>query len=179
MRLDDLLVRRNLCDSKSQGKSIIMAGKIRIKDRIIDKPGKIVLEDVELAVTASPRFVSRGGNKLDGFLEIFPISVEGFYILDVGASTGGFTDCLLQRGATSATCIDVGYGQLHHKLRIDERVHNLEKVNARYVSPDDLPQPEYDLICMDLSFISLKKVLGNILETLLPKTTKNKVTKMG
>ena len=118
--------------------------------------------DIELEVEHPPRFVSRGGEKLQGFLDQFPIDLTGADILDVGASTGGFTDCALQAGATSAVCIDVGRAQLHAKLLGDPRVTNLEKINARSVIAADLPRSEFDAVVMDLSFISLRKVLPQV-----------------
>lgn len=158
-RLDELLVAKGLADSRSQAKALILAGKVKIGTERIDKPGRSLPEDSDLSVDAPPRFVSRGGEKLEGFLDRFEIDVEGMHILDVGASTGGFTDCCLQRGAVSATCVDVGRAQMHNKLIQDERVTNLEKTNARHLQPGDLPHPNYPRIVMDLSFISLAKVL--------------------
>jgi 23S rRNA (cytidine1920-2'-O)/16S rRNA (cytidine1409-2'-O)-methyltransferase len=125
----------------------------------LDKPGKEFPEEFELSVDQPPRFVSRGGEKLAAYLEQFPVDLTGAHLLDVGASTGGFTDCALQAGAASATCLDVGHGQLHEKLRRDPRVTNREKLNARHLQPGDLPRASYDVIVMDLSFISLKSVL--------------------
>ena len=118
-----------------------------------------------------PRFVSRGGEKLAAWLERFPLDLAGAHVLDVGASTGGFTDCALQAGAASATCVDVGHGQLHEKLRRDPRVTNLEKVNARHLAAGDLPRAAYDLLVMDLSFISLKSVLPAVWPFLRPGGT--------
>lgn len=158
VRLDDLLVQRGLAASKSQAQAVILAGQVRHGTTILDKAGKAVPADLEIEVASPPRFVGRGAEKLEGYLEKFPLAVSGWRILDVGASTGGFTDCLLQRGAVSATCVDVGHGQLHYKLRQDPRVTNLERLNARHLSADQLPHPDYDLVVMDLSFISLKKV---------------------
>ena len=147
---------------------MIMAGLVRTGTTILDKPGKAISSDLELAVSAPSRWVGRGAEKLEGYLESFPLEVAARHILDVGASTGGFTDCLLQRGAASATCVDVGHGQLHYKLRTDSRVTNLERVNARRLSPEQLPRPLYDMIVMDLSFISLTKVLPAIWPLLAP-----------
>ena len=125
----------------------------------MDKPGKRYDVETPLTLERPPPFVSRGGEKLERYLKSFPTEIRGKVALDVGASTGGFTDCLLQRGARQCVCVDVGRGQLHYKLRQDERVTNLEKVNARHLREDQLPYPSYDLIVMDLSFISLTKVL--------------------
>ena len=167
-RLDELLVAKGLADSRSQAKAIILAGKVKLGTERLDKPGRSFPQDSELTVEAPPRFVSRGGEKLEGFLDRFNISVQGLPILDVGASTGGFTDCCLQRGAISATCVDVGRAQMHNKLIQDDRVTNLEKTNARHLQPGDLPQPTYPRIVMDLSFISLTKVLPAVWQFIEP-----------
>jgi len=135
-----------------------MAGKVKHETTVLDKPGKQYPEDIDLDIAQPPRFVGRGGEKLDGFLEKFPIVTQDAIVLDVGASTGGFTDCLLQRGIRAAVCLDVGHGQLHYKLQIDPRVTNIEKTNARHITPEKLPHPDYDIIVMDLSFISLRVV---------------------
>lgn len=160
LRADELLFRQGKAESRSQAKVLIMAGKVRSgKDSLIQKPAQMLPEDTELFVENPPRFVSRGGEKLAGALEQFSISVKGAHALDVGASTGGFTDCLLQNGAESVTCIDVGHGQLHFKLRSDSRVTNLEKVNARALDTIELPHERYGFVVGDLSFISLTKIL--------------------
>lgn len=159
IRLDELILQRGLASSRSQAKALIMAGKVREGDRRLDKPGVKVPEDTELHIEPGKRFVSRGGEKLEGFADAFSLSFEGLSVLDVGASTGGFSDFVLQRGARSVTCVDVGKGQLHSKLRYDPRVENLEKVNARFLEKGDLPLNSYERIVMDLSFISLKSVL--------------------
>ena len=138
---------------------MVLAGKVRRGTEILDKPGKSYPRDMEITLVRPPRFVGRGGEKLDAYLEAFATETAGARSLDVGASTGGFTDCLLQRGVEAAVCIDVGRAQLHHKLLQDPRVTNIEKLNARYLSADQLPHTDYDLVAMDLSFISLKKVL--------------------
>ena len=158
-RLDELLVTRGLADSRSQAKALIMTGRVLHGTARLDKPGKEFPEDIELIVEQPPRFVSRGGEKLQGYIEKFALDLTGAHVLDVGASTGGFTDCALQRGATDVVCVDVGRAQLHAKLRADPRVTNLEKINARNLRAEDLPRPDYDVIVMDLSFISLKSVL--------------------
>lgn len=159
IRLDELLVAQGLADSRSQAKALVLAGKVRCGTERLDKPGRSIAADTELTVVQAPRFVSRGGEKLDGFLKQFAIDVSGCHVLDIGASTGGFTDCCLQRGAQQATCVDVGRAQLHNKLIQDPRVINIEKTNARHLQPGALPQDSYPLIVMDLSFISLTKVL--------------------
>jgi 23S rRNA (cytidine1920-2'-O)/16S rRNA (cytidine1409-2'-O)-methyltransferase len=158
-RIDELLVAQGLADSRAQAKALVLAGKVRLGTERLEKPGRTLPEDAVLTVLQPPRFVSRGGEKLEGFLNRFGIDVAGRRLLDVGASTGGFTDCCLQRGATEATCVDVGRAQLHNKLRQDARVENMEKTNARHLQAGDLPYPAYPLIVMDLSFISLTKVL--------------------
>jgi 23S rRNA (cytidine1920-2'-O)/16S rRNA (cytidine1409-2'-O)-methyltransferase len=159
LRLDELLVARGLAESRAQAKALIMSGRVLRGTERLDKPGKEFATDVDLTVEQSPRFVSRGGEKLAAALERFAIDVRGAHVLDVGASTGGFTDCCLQAGAADVVCVDVGRAQLHAKLRGDPRVTNLEKLNARHVSAADLPRSEFDLIVMDLAFISLTAVL--------------------
>lgn len=159
LRLDELLVVRGLAVSRAQAKALIMSGRVRHGTERLDKPGKEFPAEVELSVTQPPRFVSRGGEKLAAAVEAFAVDFRGAHVLDVGASTGGFTDCALQAGAADVVCVDVGRAQLHAKLRGDPRVTNLEKINARHLRASDLPRPEYDVIVMDLSFISLKAVL--------------------
>lgn len=159
IRADELLVSLGLAESRAKAKALVMSGKVRLGTERVDKPGRLLPEDTPLTVDTPPPYVSRGGEKLRGFLDHFPLSVEGLHVLDLGASTGGFTDCLLQVGAAGATCVDVGRAQLHDKLRRDPRVLNLEKTNVRHLSPGDLPLPAYPVIVMDLSFISLSKVL--------------------
>ncbi len=158
-RLDEILVARGLAESRSRAKALIMGGKVRHGTEVLDKAGKEYPNEIDLHVEPSTRFVSRGAEKLEGFLAKFPWEVTGKRILDLGASTGGFTDFLLQSGASEATCVDVGHGQLHYKLREDPRVTNLERINARNLGPGQLPHPSYDLVVMDLSFISLKLIL--------------------
>lgn len=158
-RLDELLVARGLAESRAQAKALIMSGRVLRGTERLDKPGKEFPVDLELTVEQPPRFVSRGGEKLAAALEHFAIDLTGAHILDVGASTGGFTDCALQAGAVDAVCVDVGRAQLHAKLRADPRVTNLEKVNARHLQPGDLPRADFDMLVMDLSFISLRAVL--------------------
>lgn len=159
VRLDELLVIRGLAESRAQAKALIMSGRVLRGTERLDKPGKDFAEDIELTVEQPPRFVSRGGEKLSAALERFALDVKGAHVLDVGASTGGFTDCALQAGAADVTCVDVGRAQLHARLRGDPRVTNLEKVNARFLDGAKLPRADYDAIVMDLSFISLKSVL--------------------
>ncbi len=159
LRLDELLVTRGLVASRAQAKALIMSGRVLHGTARLDKPGKEFPADLVLTVEQPPRFVSRGGEKLRGWLDRFGTDLRGAHVLDVGASTGGFTDCALQAGAADVVCVDVGRAQLHPKLRGDPRVTNLEKINARHLRPADLPRPEFDLVVMDLSFISLRTVL--------------------
>lgn len=158
-RLDDLLVARGLAPTRTQAKALIMAGRVLSGTERLDKPGRELPADAALSVEQPPRFVSRGGEKLAAALERFSIDLRGAHVLDVGASTGGFTDCALQAGASSAVCIDVGRGQLHPRLSSDPRVTSLEKVNARHLEAAALPRAEFDAVLADLSFISLKAVL--------------------
>lgn len=159
LRLDELLVARGLAPTRSQARALVMAGRVRLGTERLDKPGRELSEDAEISLTAAPRFVSRGGEKLEAALRAFGADLAGAHVLDLGASTGGFTDCALQAGAASATCVDVGRAQLHARLRSDPRVVNLERVNARHLDRLELPRPIYDAVFMDLSFISLKAVL--------------------
>ena len=139
IRLDELVVKQGLADTRTQAKALILAGKVLCGTERMDKPGRSVSKDMVLTLLQPPRFVSRGGEKLEGFLDKFCIDVHGVHLLDVGASTGGFTDCCLQRGASQATCIDVGRAQLHNKLVQDTRVTNIEKTNARHLTSGSLP----------------------------------------
>jgi 23S rRNA (cytidine1920-2'-O)/16S rRNA (cytidine1409-2'-O)-methyltransferase len=168
VRLDELPVRRGLAASRAQAKALIMAGRVRHGTERLDKPGKAYADDLALALDQPPRFVSRGGEKLAAFLEKFAVDLRGAHVLDVGASTGGFTDCALQAGAADATCVDAGRGQLHARLRADPRVTSLEKTNARHLRPGGLPRPLYDAVVMDLSFISLTVVLPAVWPFLRP-----------
>ena len=158
-RLDELLVSRGLVESRAQAKALIMAGRVLRGTERLDKPGREYATDVEINIEQPPRYVSRGGEKLAGALERFSLNIAGAHVLDVGASTGGFTDCALQAGAADVVCVDVGRAQLHPRLRTDPRVTNLEKINARHLTAELLPRREFDLVVMDLSFISLRTVL--------------------
>ncbi len=157
-RLDALLINRGMCDSREQGKRLVLAGEVKVDGRVVDKPAERFGEDAVVEIREKPRFVGRGGLKLEGALEHFGIDVTGWTCLDVGASTGGFTDCLLQRGAAKVHAIDVGTNQLVWKLRNDPRVVSREKFNARNLKETDLGE-KVRLAVMDLSFISLTKVL--------------------
>ncbi len=159
LRLDELLVARGLAESRAQAKALIMSGRVLRGTERLEKPGKEFPADLDVIVEQPPRFVSRGGEKLSAALTQFALDLRGAHVLDVGASTGGFTDCALQAGAADVVCVDVGRAQLHAKLRADPRVTNLEKINARHLVASDLPRASYDAIVMDLSFISLKSVL--------------------
>jgi len=155
-RLDLLLVERGLAESRALAQRLVMAGQVRVDGQRISRPAAVISTASTLEVTAGPRFVSRGGEKLAAALEAFGVDVRARLCADVGASTGGFTDCLLQRGAAKVYAIDVGKGLLHWKLRTDPRVVVMEESNARYVAR--LPQP-VSLVTIDASFISLKILL--------------------
>ena len=157
IRLDVLLVERGLVESRSLAQKLTMAGEVLVDGQLASKPGQTFEETVEITLKAKPPFVSRGGEKLLGALEAFNLlDLAGWICVDVGASTGGFTDCMLQHGARKVYAVDVGYGQLHDKLRRDERVVEMERTNARNITgfPD-----EPDLVTIDASFISLKILL--------------------
>jgi 23S rRNA (cytidine1920-2'-O)/16S rRNA (cytidine1409-2'-O)-methyltransferase len=169
VRLDSLLSERGVFASRSQAAAAIMAGQVMLLPgrRRLDKPGQLVAQDVEVELEPRPDFVSRGAIKLGNALDAFGIDVAGRRAFDVGASTGGFTDCLLQRGAEQVIALDVAYGQLNWRLRSDDRVTVLERRNARYISRADLPYAP-NLAVIDVSFISVVKVLGAVLATLAP-----------
>lgn len=158
-RLDQLLVERGTFTSREKARRMIMAGRVHVDGRLVDKPGTAIGEgaEIEVAGPESP-YVSRGGLKLAGALDHFGVDVRGLVCIDIGASTGGFTDCLLQRGARRVYALDVGYGQLDYRLRQDGRVVVMERFNARHLAPEDLPEP-CDLATFDVSFISLGKVV--------------------
>jgi 23S rRNA (cytidine1920-2'-O)/16S rRNA (cytidine1409-2'-O)-methyltransferase len=164
VRLDTLLHRRGLFESRARAAASVMAGEVRLGSdgSRAAKPGQLVTEDVAVAVDERPRYVSRGGIKLENALAATGIDPAGRHCLDVGASTGGFTDCLLQHGAAHVAAVDVAYGELDWRLRTDDRVTVIERANARAMRPDDLPYAP-DLIVADVSFISLAKVLPAVL----------------
>lgn len=158
-RLDEALVAKGLAETRSRAEALIRSGQVLVDDVPVDKPGTRVREGAALRVRGgSRRFVSRGGEKLAGAIDALGVPVAGRVCVDVGASTGGFTDCLLQAGARQVVAVDVGYGQLAEKLRQDERVVVRERTNARHLAPGDLPA-EVSLATMDVSFISARLLL--------------------
>ena len=163
-RLDTLLVERGLAESRSRAQGLILAGAVRVGDDIVTKAGSRISPDEPLSVIQGNRFVSRAGEKLDAALDDFGIDVEGRSCLDAGASTGGFTDVLLKRGAGRVVAVDVGYGQLDWSLRQNEKVTVLERTNVRHLRGEDLPFAP-DLLVADLSFISLGVALRTLLST--------------
>lgn len=156
-RLDSEIFRRGLAASREKAKAIVLAGEVRVNGVKVDKPGTSVDENAEIQVNAAPRYVSRGGYKLEKAIEDFEIDFTGKIVMDVGASTGGYTDCALQNGAAKVIAIDVGYGQLDWKLRNDERVVNKERTNIRYFTLE-AENDKVDIITIDVSFISTAKV---------------------
>jgi len=166
-RLDQVLVERTLCESREKAKRLILAGQVRVNGHPARKPSDTVKPADEIAVDTPEKFVSRGGHKLEHALEHFQVAVTGLTAFDLGASTGGFTDCLLQRGAAKVFAVDVGQGQLAWKLRTDPRVVVMEKTNARHLQPENFPVPA-DLAVIDCSFISLKKILPPAVPLLKP-----------
>ena len=163
-RLDKILVDKGLVQSRERARALIMAGKVMVKGKKVEKAGEMVLADADIVLIGEDiPYVSRGGLKLEKALDEFNIDVSGKVAIDVGASTGGFTDCLLQRGAKKVYAIDVGYGQLDLKLRNDPRVINIERQNIRYIEKKVVPE-DVDLVTIDSSFISLVKIIPKILE---------------
>jgi 23S rRNA (cytidine1920-2'-O)/16S rRNA (cytidine1409-2'-O)-methyltransferase len=163
-RLDILVLERNLADSRHQSQALILSGKILVDREAVNKPGTLIPDNADISLKGENLpFVSRGGVKLDFALREFKISVKDLICLDVGASTGGFTDCLLQRGASKIFAVDVGYGQFAWTLRNDPRVLVLERTNIRYLAESALPCP-VDFACIDVSFISLKIVIPAVLK---------------
>ncbi len=161
-RLDHELVRRGLAESRSAARALIVEGRVTVDGAPAQKPARLVAPAQAVVVAGGPpRWVSRGGAKLEAALEAFGLDVEGLRVVDVGSSTGGFTDCLLQRGAASVVAVDVGRGQLHQRLRVDPRVEVLERTNVRGVDVASIGGP-FDLAVADLSFISLRTVMGDL-----------------
>lgn len=169
-RLDQALVERGLCESREKAKRAIMAGEVRVNDQSARKPSDFVKADDQLSLTAPEKYVSRGGFKLEHALQHFQLDVTGMTAIDLGASTGGFTDCLLQAGARKIYAVDVGQGQLAWKLRRDSRIAVMEKTNARNLTPEQFPKPfsSADLVVIDCSFISLRKILPAAVALLRP-----------
>ena len=158
-RIDVLLYEKGLAPSREKARTLIMAGCVYADNQKFDKPGDTVREDAVLEVRGNTlRYVSRGGLKLEKAMQLFPIKLENTVCMDIGASTGGFTDCMLQNGASEVYSVDVGYGQLAWQLRTDPRVVNLERMNARYLTREQIPE-EIDFFSVDVSFISLKIIL--------------------
>jgi 23S rRNA (cytidine1920-2'-O)/16S rRNA (cytidine1409-2'-O)-methyltransferase len=167
-RADIALVERGLCATRSEARNLIMAGRVRVgADDLVTKPGRPVAPGDDLRVERPSPYVSRGAEKLLAAVEVFQPAIAGRVCLDVGASTGGFTDVLLQHGASRVYAVDAGYGQLHYRLRKDPRVVCLERTNARYLSPAEIPEP-IEILTADVSFISLTKVLPACAPLLAP-----------
>lgn len=162
-RLDVLLAERGLAESREQAQRLILAGQVYSGGHMLEKPGHRFDKEIPIDIKQTARFVSRGGDKLEAAFEFFGLNVEGFVCLDVGASTGGFTDCMLQHGAAKVYSVDVGKGQIHWKIRNDGRVVVMDGVNARYMRKADIPE-EIDFCVVDVSFISLTKILPAVIE---------------
>jgi 23S rRNA (cytidine1920-2'-O)/16S rRNA (cytidine1409-2'-O)-methyltransferase len=172
LRLDKLLVDRALVASRERASALILAGRVLVDEQKLEKPGASVSEDAIIRLLgADIAYVSRGGLKLEGALRTFGISVEGRVCADIGASTGGFTDCMLQRGAVSVLAVDTGYGQIAHKLRTDARVTLLERTNARLLAAGSLAETPVAFFAMDVSFISATLVLPAVLAAFVPPQT--------
>lgn len=164
-RADEIMAESGLAPSRSKARALIEAGWVKFEGKVIDKPSRKLPENAVLEISADApesRYVSRAGLKLEAFLDRFGIDLRGVDILDAGASTGGFTDCALSRGAASSVCVDIGSGQLHPKLLSDARVENMEKTDIRSLSPSSFGGKKFNFICADLSFISLEKVFGSL-----------------
>lgn len=167
IRLDQLLVEKGLAESREKARRLIVAGQILVEGYDSPKPGQSLNPDHKITVKEVERFVSRGGDKLEGAMEAFQLNLKGKICLDIGSSTGGFTDCMLQHGASKVYAVDVGKGQLHWKLRENPRVVVMEGINARYLTPTDLPETA-DFASIDTSFISLTNILPATKELLRP-----------
>jgi 23S rRNA (cytidine1920-2'-O)/16S rRNA (cytidine1409-2'-O)-methyltransferase len=169
MRIDKLLVDRGLAESRTKAQALVMAGVVLADEQRVNKPSDTVASDANIRLKGgddpTSRYVGRGGVKLEAALRDFKLNVEGFTCLDVGASTGGFTDCLLQHGAKHVIALDVGHNQIDYRLRTDFRVEVREGVNARYLQPDDF-KAKFDLVVMDVSFISATKIMPAIVPLL-------------
>ncbi len=167
-RIDQTLVERGFFASRERAQRAIMAGEVRVGDRVFAKAAELIEIDAPISIVQPPQFASRGALKLGGALDFFGVEVKGKTALDIGSSTGGFTDCLLQRGAAKLFAVDVGHGQLAWKLRNDPRVTVMEKVNARFLSREDIPEVA-DLCVIDVSFISLTLILPRAFELIAPE----------
>jgi 23S rRNA (cytidine1920-2'-O)/16S rRNA (cytidine1409-2'-O)-methyltransferase len=164
-RLDNILVARELTETRNKAQALIMAGEVIVDGKVITKPGTLIPAESAISLKEQPQYVSRGGIKLAHVLDEFKIDVTSLIVMDIGASTGGFTDCLLQRGASRVYAIDVGYGQIDYKLRQDPRVVTIDRTNAR--NPFSLPE-KTDMAVIDVSFISVTKIIPEILTHLKP-----------
>ena len=167
-RIDQTLVERGFFASRERAQRAIMAGEVRVGDRVFAKAAELIEIDAPISIVQPPQFASRGALKLGGALDFFGVEVKGKTALDIGSSTGGFTDCLLQRSAAKLFAVDVGHGQLAWKLRNDPRVTVMEKVNARFLSREDIPEVA-DLCVIDVSFISLTLILPRAFELIAPE----------
>jgi 23S rRNA (cytidine1920-2'-O)/16S rRNA (cytidine1409-2'-O)-methyltransferase len=167
MRIDNLLVARGFFETRERAQRAIMAGEVRVGDRSVSKSSELISPDAAVSVTQGPQYASRGALKLAGALDFFAVDVRAKVALDIGASTGGFSDCLLQRGAGRVYAVDVGHGQLAWKIRQDPRVIVLEKVNARFLSREHIPE-DVDLCVIDVSFISLTLILPRAFDLVIP-----------
>lgn len=161
IRLDILLLKRGIVSSREKANALIRAGYVYSKDRVLDKPGVFVPEEIQIFIKEKPKYVSRGGYKLEGAIKKFNLNVNGFVCCDIGASTGGFTDCLLKFGASKVYAIDVGKNLMDENLRKDKRVVLMEGINARYFK-EEMINEKVDLITIDVSFISIKKIIPNV-----------------
>lgn len=164
-RIDAILVDRGAFPSREQARAAVLAGEVKVGGMPVTKAGTMVADDADITVAERPRFVSRGGDKLAGALETFDIDISGCRAIDVGASTGGFTDCLLRNGAASVVAVDVGYGQLAWSLRTDERVTVFERTNIRHADAAELGAP-FEMVVVDVSFISLRTILPSLIALL-------------
>ena len=166
-RADQLLVARGLFDTRARARAAIEAGRVKADGRVVAKPSEQIADDAEIEAEPAHRWVGRGALKLDHALTVWPVAVQGRVVLDVGASTGGFTEVCLDRGAAKVFSVDVGFGQMHDRVAADARVANLERTDARDLTPDLIPQPPSLIVC-DASFISLSKVLSAALDLAAP-----------